>query len=264
MGLFFMFAAMVFGFRASSNSWEPFRSAIKTMAAIYFAQRGNDVLQYKRFMRMITLSIPEPRSIQFTRATPCSLNKGNVDNGGNQLPPQPKIYVDDAMVCAVWHNMALALRCLPHAIFTICGQPEEHLRQCPLALDKWDGMIVAYKATLLGLVINSRDMTVSMMEEYVAELHKLLNEMWHGARKTFHLNELEVLLGKGARLGESVNWVFHLLTHMYRSTAFALKANREHWAEKSASFSAYIKRSSSCTRNKPSRQRGTLPISTLR
>jgi hypothetical protein len=103
-------------------------------------------------------------------------------------------------------------------------------------------MIVPYKATLLGLVINSRDMTVSMTEEYVAELHKLLNETWHRARKTFHLNELEVLLGKCACLGESVNWIFHLLIHMHRSTAFALKANQEHLAEKSASFSAYIKR----------------------
>lgn len=38
MGLFFISAAMVFGFRVSSNSWEPFRRAIETMAAIYFAQ----------------------------------------------------------------------------------------------------------------------------------------------------------------------------------------------------------------------------------
>lgn len=169
-------------------------------------------------------------------------NKGNIDGEGNHLPPQPKNYVDNAMVCAVWYKMSLALMCLLHAIFTVCGQPEEHLRQCPLALDKWEGMVVSYKAILLGLVINSRDMTVSMTKEYVAELHKILNKTWHGARKTFHLNELEILLGKFAQLGESVTWIFRLLTHMYCSTAFALQANREHLAENSPSFGTYIKR----------------------
>lgn len=127
------------------------------------------------------------------------------------------------------------------------------------------GMVVSYKATLLGLVINSRDMTVSVTKEYIAELHTLLNDTWHGARKTFHLNELEILLGKCARLGESVNWVYHLLTHMYLSTAFALKSNREHLAEHSESFSAYIKKIKQLRQEQTfATKHATLPTSILR
>lgn len=242
MGLFFLSTAMVFGFRASSNSWEPFRRAIETMAAVYFAQGGDQLPNYDKFIDMVTLQLPQPNTIRFTKAKPCSINKGNIDDQGNHLPPQPKIYVDDALICAVWFKMTLALRALLHAIFKVCGEPAEHLRQCPLALDKWKGMLICYRAILLGLIIDTRAMTVGITEEYIEELHKLLCEKWHTSRRSFYLNELEQLLGKCARLGEGASWTYHLLSHMYRSTAFAIKSNREHLAKNSPSFMAHIKR----------------------
>ena len=76
---------------------------------------------------------------------------------------------------------------------------------------------------MLGLIWNTRSLTVGITEEYLAEVHKLLTDTCHEGRKSsFNVKELEKLLGKCQRLGEAANWVFHLLTHMHQSTAFAL------------------------------------------
>jgi hypothetical protein len=44
------------------------------------------------------------------------------------------------------------------------------LRQCSLALDKWEGMFVAYEAIFLGLLYDARKLTVKMTEAYMEEL----------------------------------------------------------------------------------------------
>jgi hypothetical protein len=110
------------------------------------------------------------------------------------------------------------LRAVIQAIFTVTGFPETAVRQCTLAMDKWVGMIVSHEAVLLGLVCNSRTLTAGITADYRAELLELLNRTWHKARKSFNIHELEVIVGKCARLGEGANWVFHLMTHMYAST----------------------------------------------
>jgi hypothetical protein len=94
-------------------------------------------------------------------------------------------------------------------------------------------MKVSYQAILIGLIWNTRALTVGITDKYRAELHALLNRTWHKARTSFTIHELEVLVGKCARLGEGTNWVFHLMTHMYASTAFALKSNANFLGQRS-------------------------------
>jgi hypothetical protein len=72
-------------------------------------------------------------------------------------------------------------------------------------MDKWVGMIVSREAVLLGLVFNSRTLTVGITTDYRAELLELPNRTWHKARKSFTIHELEVLVGECARLGEGAN-----------------------------------------------------------
>jgi hypothetical protein len=55
------------------------------------------------------------------------------------------------------------------------------------------------------------------------------------------VSELEKLLGKCARLGEWVNWIYHLMTHMYSSAAFALRENQEFLGKNSRNFQSHIK-----------------------
>jgi hypothetical protein len=108
-------------------------------------------------------------------------------------------------------------------------------------MDKWVGMKVSWYAILLGLMFNTRTMTVAITDEYRIDLLNLLNSTWHAARKTFTVNELEVLIGKCARLGEAANWVFHLMTHLYESTAQALRMNGQFLGDRSRNFVQHIK-----------------------
>lgn len=126
------------------------------------------------------------------------------------------------------------------AIFAVCGEPNEDIRQCPLALDKWDGMIVDYFGVMLGLIWNTRALTVGVTGLYLAELHELLRSTWHKERKQFTIKEIAQLLGKCQHLSEGVNWVYHLITHMFRSSAFALRQNTIFLAEKSPNFKKHI------------------------
>jgi hypothetical protein len=51
---FFLMTAMVFGFRASANSWEPFRRAIEALTAVFFVKFEEDISTVVRtLMRLI-------------------------------------------------------------------------------------------------------------------------------------------------------------------------------------------------------------------
>ena len=245
MGMLCATTAMVFGFIASANCWEPFRRAIEVMTAVIFERIGSDSNIHQEYIDMFEfedLPSKDESNDLFTKAKPCSINTGVLDNKGKQKPIGTKIYVDDCLLVAVWMHFLQLLRAVIEAIFTVTGFPNTAVRQCTLAMDKWIGMKVSYKAILLGLIWNARALTVGITEEYRAELLALLNKTWHKARKSFTIHELEVLVGKCARLGEGANWVFHLMTHMYASTAFALKSNASFLGQRSKNFVEHLKK----------------------
>ncbi len=122
--------------------------------------------------------------------------------------------------------MELKLAALIKAIFVIMGEPDTTVRQCPLAMDKWLELIVAPKQRMLGLIIDTNNLTVGIPQDYVAEVLDLLNTTWHSHRRRFIMGEAQRLTGKLGHLAEGANWVFHLLTHLYASIVFALSENK--------------------------------------
>ncbi len=239
---FFLMTAMVFGFRASANSWEPFRRAIEALTAVFFVQFEEDISTHQEFIDLLRFDELPPPGTEFVQAKPCSINRGCFNKEGKQLPIGTNIYVDDCLIAAVNYHMRRLLRSVIEAIFVVCGRPDTKRRQCSLAMDKWEDMLISYYAILLGLLFNTRTLTVSMTKEYLAELRLLIKQTWHKGRKAFYVNELEVLLGKCARLGEAANWVYHLMTHLYSSAAFALRENREFLGSNSPNFIAHLKK----------------------
>lgn len=231
---------MVFGFKSSANSWEPFRRAIEAISAYYYGKFESDEETYKEYLDLVEFDDLPPTEIKFTKAQPCSINRGHRDSNGKEQPIPARMYVDDALFVAVHTQMKRMLRAVVAAIFAVCGKPETEKRQSPLAMDKWTDMLIAHKAVLLGLIFNSRTLTVGITDEYIAELRELIKTTWHKRRKSFHINELEILLGKCARLGEGANWVYHLLTHLYSSAAFALRKNEDFLGKRSPNFIAYL------------------------
>ena len=103
-------------------------------------------------------------------------------------------------------------------------------------------MVVGHHAILLGLVFDSRALTVDITDDYRAEVLKLLDDEWTRHLEQFTLHKLVRLAEKCARLGQGAIWVFHLLTHMYSSMSYAIKKNGEHLCANNASFRQMMKK----------------------
>jgi hypothetical protein len=89
-------------------------------------------------------------------------------------------------------------------------------------MDKWEKLHIAPIQTMLGLVINTNRMTVSVPDDYIQSVCLLIDSTWHTHCQQFRVKEAQELTGKLGHLAKGANWVFHLLTHLYASIAYAL------------------------------------------
>jgi hypothetical protein len=117
--------------------------------------------------------------------------------------------------------MEQVLATLIEAIFVVMGTPNTSVCQCSLAMDKWEKLHVAPIQRFLGLLINTNRMIVSVPDNCIQGVHLLINSTWHTHCQQFMVNEAQELTGKLGHLAVDANWVFHLLTHLYASIAYA-------------------------------------------
>jgi hypothetical protein len=89
---------------------------------------------------------------------------------------------------------------------------------------------------MLGLIIDTNRLTVAIPPKYLQEVLKLLNSTCHPNRCCFKVSEAQKLTGKLAHLAKGANWVFHLLSHLYLSIAYALSKNKRFLTKSSAKF----------------------------
>ncbi len=231
--------AMVFGSRASANQWEPIRRIIEILSRL-FQGRDDLVEKHKELLAMIIWDddVPPPA----VKAKGCALRPGVLDADGNHVPRPARMYVDDALAAEVAKvRMKKKLAAIIEAIFCLMGYPDEAKRRCPLSLDKWEGMIVGPYQIMLGLFYDTVNLTKATTPEYRAEVLSYLNEHWPPSRTTFIAHEMQVLVGKLARLAKGARWVFHILSHAYDQIAMALSSNRRMLHHQSQEFKILIK-----------------------
>jgi hypothetical protein len=89
---------------------------------------------------------------------------------------------------------------------------------------------------MLGLIIDTNRLTVTILPKYLQEVLELLNSTWHPNQHHFKVSEAQKFTGKQARLAKGANWVFHLLSHLYSSIAYALSENKRLLTASSAEF----------------------------
>ena len=77
------------------------------------------------------------------------------------------------------------------AIFVVMGEPDLILRQCPLAMDKWQKLVVAEKQLALGLILKTREMVVSITDDYLASTLTLIKTSWPNPKNVFLLWKLQ-------------------------------------------------------------------------
>ncbi len=96
----------------------------------------------------------------------------------NIVPMTANIYIDDILAAAALRdNMITLLAAIIKAIFLVCGTPDVAVRQCPLSLEKWYGLIVGPRQIILGLVVDTDTMMVGITDEYIERVRELL-KLW--------------------------------------------------------------------------------------
>jgi hypothetical protein len=156
--------AMDFGSTASASSWEPFQRAIQALSVVY-AHRHNLINKHRKFLDMISWAPLDPAP-DLAKAVPCSINTGVLNDQGMKVLLPASIYVNDALTLATSkESMEQVLAALIKAIFVVMGAPDTSVRQCSLAMDKWEKLEVAPIQTMLGLVIDTNRMTVSVPDD---------------------------------------------------------------------------------------------------
>ena len=73
-------------------------------------------------------------------------------------------------------------------------------------MNKWEKLHVAPIQIMLGLVINTNRMIVSVPEDYIQGVCLLINSTWHTHRQQFTVKEAQELTGKLGHLAEVANW----------------------------------------------------------
>jgi hypothetical protein len=176
--LYNLATAMVFGSTASASSWEAFRRAIKALTKV-FANRSNLVVRHKKFIDMLNWEEIDP-SAELTPAFSCTINRGIMDDARNRIDLPARMYIDDALMLALdADHMKMVLAATIKAIFIVMGEPDVAVRQCPLAMDKWLELVIGKKQTMLGVIINTNRLTVTIPPKYLQEVLELLNSTWH-------------------------------------------------------------------------------------
>jgi len=156
---YFISTSHVFGSNTSASSWEPLQRAIKNLIPIFF-ERDNLIIKHKIYIDI--LKWHDETGLQYpTPAKSSNINQGVLDNLGNLIPPTAEIYVNNIMQAAVTREWIIkSLAATIEAIFTVCGVPDIDVRQCPLSLEKWLELILGWRQTVLGLIVDSHKLTV--------------------------------------------------------------------------------------------------------
>jgi hypothetical protein len=94
---------------------------------------------------------------------------------------------------------------------------------------------------MLGLLIDTNRMIVSIPDDFIQGVCLLIESTWHTHQQRLTVKEAQELTGKLGHLAEGANWVFHLLTHLYASIAYALSENKQFLANSSPECQTLIK-----------------------
>ena len=129
---------------------------------------------------MVKWEVPSPDAPPPVKAARWELNPGVFDLCGDRIHHPSIIWVDGVLIAAVGiFTMKMALAAVIEAIFVVMGEPNTRCWQCPLAMDKWLLLITATHQLAVGLIINTRQMTVAITMKCLAYTLNIIQTMWH-------------------------------------------------------------------------------------
>ena len=214
----------VFGNNCSAQNFEPIAKARKKLVELLF---NDDTLieKHKEILNYVKFSEKPSSTTTFVQAKPCKLRQALRDKCGNLLNPKMFMFVDDSLMVEIFSRILRLLAASIESLFQIMGEDMPSIRRSNLSMDKYYDIICSYLQIQLGVLINTRTMTVCMTPE---KQKNLINELrsWHSARKSFVIREAGTLLGQLNNAAEICPWARLLFANIRHSLIVALRKNR--------------------------------------
>ena len=192
----------MFGHKTSASTWEPPRRAIEALSEHNYS-RPELIEKHKDLLDAVKWAEPPPAGCTFAQAKACANNQGVLDPTGAPRPSPHHIYVDDNLMAAISRFMKQTMASGAEGVFDMCGSPNTKYRQSAIQRSKWDDMEVSHRLVLLGMLFNTREMTVGIPPEFRDEVANILNTKWPESRQFFRVHELEEIVGKLGRIGQA-------------------------------------------------------------
>ena len=129
------------------------------------------------------------------------------------------IFVDDDVYVEIFNKLRIfqTVAAGTEALFLLLGESNLTKRQDPILWDKLLKMMIHYRNMILGLILDTRTMTVSPLPEYLDKVIKLLETAWRGdpnGRKSFFVNKVKTLCGQLGHLSGTALWLKFLMAHI--------------------------------------------------
>ena len=148
--------------------------------------------EFERKLPWRTLS----RRVPFTKAEACSINQGVLVGANLEerllTPHHP--FVDDTCLADTRVQLEQAIHASLQALFMTLGYPKAG-RTAALSVEKFTKVTCSEVQTQLGVLVDTRSMTISLPSAKFTRIHSLLTAHWHSRRKRFKPLEAARLLG---------------------------------------------------------------------
>ena len=183
----FLACGLTFGSDFSPANWEVIRRIAEQLAEKLFADKTLRAKHRQHLDRLRWQSSLGSTKARFVPATACALHSGVVNSDGAEADTPHAFFVDDDAYAEIFSvdRVEQAVAASIEAIFILLGESDLDARQDPVSFNKMEEMMIAYVNKILGKVINTRAMTVSMPTEFVAETLNTLQRHWHKKRRSF-------------------------------------------------------------------------------
>lgn len=195
-GLLCLPLGMVFGSNVSPGEFDIVARARATLATSLSESIFDGEAEASSFDIEELISMPDEPGpdVTFAQASADSLNTGVLDAQGRMLPTPNVTFVDDNMLADVRQRIRVCIHTSIRALFMILGWPEPSRRALAVALDKFSDRALSHRRVQLGLLFDTRTLTVSLPDEK-RELLLALLEQWGPRRRAFTARQAAELLG---------------------------------------------------------------------
>eukprot|EP00984_Skeletonema_dohrnii_P032689 scaffold27225_cov80-Skeletonema_dohrnii-CCMP3373.AAC.3 len=235
-----------FGSDFSPANWEGVRRTIEQLARGLFKDHSlRD--KHRKYLDKLQwdVSLDSSSRKKFVPAHADSQNQGVLDASSQPADTPHDMFVDDDIYAEVYLRWRVeqAIAASIEAMFITLGQSDLLHRQDPISWDKLIEMVISHFNKVLGVEIDTRQMTVGPPPAFISRTLDLL-DAFHEGRKAFTVQEMSTLVGNLGHIASTSRWLTHLLSHLYTSIATALRNNRAYEIETSAAFRDALRKAS--------------------